>query len=62
MDPFSDNDEYLIRNKEEERDDEIISCWSGDEGDWFLDEGRRNFPHEGKDLYDMTEAIRQKTG
>ena len=25
-------------------------------GDWFLDEARRDFPNEGKDLYDMIEA------
>ena len=40
MDPFSDNDQYLVMNKEEEGDDEMISCWSGDNGDWFLEERR----------------------
>ena len=25
-------------------------------GDWILDEARRDFPNEGKDLYDMIEA------
>nr|POE89244.1 hypothetical protein CFP56_69698 [Quercus suber] len=44
-------------NKEEEGDDEMISCWNGDNDDWFLDEARRNFPNEGKDHYDMTEAM-----
>ena len=34
----------------------MINCWSGDDGDWFLDEARRNFPNKGRDLYDMTEA------
>ena len=29
MDPSSDNDQYLMMNKNEEGDDEIISCWSG---------------------------------
>ena len=56
VDLFSDDDQYLVMNKEEEGDDEMISCWSGDDGDWFLDEVRRDFPNEGKDLYDMTEA------
>ena len=61
MNTSSEDDQYLIRNKEEEGDDDMISCWSGDDGDRFLDEGRRNFPHEGKDLYDITKATRQKT-
>ena len=44
-------------SKEEERDDEMISCWSEDDGDWFLEEVRRDFPNEGKDLYDVTKAM-----
>ena len=35
----------------------MISCWSGDDGNQFLDEARRDFPNKGKDLYDMTEAV-----
>ena len=35
----------------------MISCWSGDDGDWFLDKARRNFPNKGRDLYDMTKAM-----
>ena len=57
VDPSSDNDQYLVTNKEEEGDDEMINCWSGDDSDQFLDEERRDFPNEGKDLYDMTEAM-----
>ena len=57
MDPSSDDDQYLMTNKEEEGDDEMISCWSGDDSDWFLDEARRDFPNEDKELYDMTETM-----
>ena len=57
IDLSSDDDQYLVMNKEEEGDDEMISCWSGDDGDQFLDEARKDFPNEGKDLYDMTEAM-----
>ena len=57
MDPFSNDNQYLMMNDEEEGDDEMISYWSGDDGNWFLDEVRRDFLNEGKDLYDMTEAI-----
>ena len=57
MDPFSNDDQYLMMNEEEEGDDEMISYWSGDDGNWFLDEVRRDFSNEGKDLYDMTEAM-----
>ena len=57
VDPSSDDDQYLVMNKEEEGDDEMISCWSEDDGDQFLDEAKRDFPNEGKDLYDMTEAM-----
>ena len=32
MDPFSNDDQYLVMNKKEEGDDEMISCWSGDDG------------------------------
>ena len=44
-------------NKEEEGDDEMISCWGRDDGDWFLDKARRDFPNEDEDLYDMTETM-----
>ena len=44
-------------NKEEGGDDEMISYWSGDDSDWFLDEMGRDFPNKSKDLYDMTEAM-----
>ena len=57
MDPFSNDNQYLMMNDEEEGDDEMISYWSGDDGNWFLDEVRRDFLNEGKDLYDMTEAM-----
>ena len=57
MDPFSNDDQYLVMNKKEEGDDEMISCWSGDDGNQFLDEAGRDFPNKGKDLYDMTEAV-----
>ena len=57
MDPFSNDNQYLMMNDEEEGDDEMISYWSGDDGNQFLDEVRRDFPNEGKDLYDMTEAM-----
>ena len=33
VDPSSDDDQYLVMNKEEEGDDEMISCWSEDDGD-----------------------------
>ena len=56
MDPCFDDDQYLIRN-EEGGDDEMINYWSGDDSDWFLSETRRDFPNEGKDLYNMTEAM-----
>ena len=35
----------------------MISCWSGDGSDWFLDEAGRDFPNKGKGLYDMTETM-----
>nr|POF00768.1 hypothetical protein CFP56_68296 [Quercus suber] len=57
MDPSSENDQYLMMNKEEEGDDEMISCWSGDDGNWFLNEARRDVHNECKDLYNMTEAM-----
>ena len=57
MDHFSDDDQYLVMNKEEEGDDEMISFWSGDDGDWFLNEARRDIPNEDKDLYDIIEAM-----
>ena len=55
-DPSFDDDQYLMMNKEEERDDEMISCWSGDYGDWFFVEVRRDFPNKGEDLY-ITKAM-----
>ena len=57
VDPSFDNDQYLMMNKEKEGDDEMISCQSGDDSDQFLDEARRDFPNEGKDLYDTIEAM-----
>ena len=60
MDPSSDNDQYLMLNQneeEEEGDDEMISNWSEDDGDWFFDEVGLDFPNEGEDLYDITKAI-----
>ena len=57
MDPSFDNNQYLVMNKEEEGDDEMISCQSGDDGDWFFDEVGRDFPNKGEDLYDITEAM-----
>ena len=57
MDPSFNDDQYLVMNKEEEGDDEMISCWSGDDGDRFLNEVGRDFPNKGKDLYDMTKAM-----
>ena len=34
-DPSFNNDQYLVltKNEEEEEDDEMISYWSGDDGD-----------------------------
>ena len=57
IDPSSNDNQYLMMNKNEEGDDEMISCWSGNDGDWFLDEVGRDLPNKGKDLYDMTKAI-----
>ena len=57
MDPSSDDNQHLVVSKEEERDDEMISCWCGDDGDWFFDEVGRAFPNKGEDLYDITEAM-----
>nr|POE92514.1 hypothetical protein CFP56_37958 [Quercus suber] len=57
MDPSSDNDQYLVMNKEEEGDDEIISCWSGDNSDWFFNEVGRDFPNKVEDLYDIIKAM-----
>ena len=35
MDPSFDNNQYLVltQNEEEEGDDEMITYWSGDDGD-----------------------------
>ena len=57
MDPSSDDDQYLVVNKEEEGDDEMISYWSGDDGDWFFNEVGRDFPNNGDDLYDITKVM-----
>ena len=57
MEPSSDNDQYLVMNKEEEGDDEMISCWSGDDDDWFFDKVGRDFPNKGEDQYDIIEAM-----
>ena len=57
MDHSFDDDQYLVMNKEEEGEDEMISCWSGDDGDWFFDEVGRDFPNKSEDLYDITEAV-----
>ena len=57
MDPSFDNDQCLMVNKEEEGDDEMISYQNGDDGDWFFDEVRRDFPNKGEDLYDIIEAM-----
>ena len=57
MDPSSDDDQYLVVNKEEEGDDEMISYWSGDDGDWFFNEVGRDFPNTGEDLYDITKVM-----
>ena len=57
MDLSFDDDQHLMVNKEEEGDDEIISCWSGDDGDWFFDEVGRDFPNKGEDLYDITKVM-----
>ena len=35
----------------------MISCWSGDDGDWFFDKVGRDFLNKGKDLYDIIEAM-----
>ena len=57
--PLSDNEQYpvLTQDEGEEGDDGVISCWSEDNGDWFLDEARRDFPNKGELLYDITDAI-----
>ena len=61
MDPSFDNDDqYLVptQNKEEEeRDDEVISYWSEDDGDQFFDEVGRDFLNEGEVLYDISKAM-----
>ena len=57
IDPSFDIDQYLVMNKDEDGDDEMISCWSQDDNDQFLNEVGRNFPNKDKDLYDMIEAM-----
>ena len=44
----------------EEGDDEMICCWSGDDGDWFFDKVGRDFPNKSKDLYNITDAMLKK--
>ena len=60
IDPPSDDDQYLVLTQDEGEggDDRVISYWSEDDGDWFLDKARRDFPNEGEILFDITEAIR----
>ena len=60
IDPPSDDDQYLVLTQDEGEggDDRVISYWGEDDGDWFLDEARRDFPNEGEILSDITEAIR----
>nr|POE84743.1 hypothetical protein CFP56_68870 [Quercus suber] len=57
MYPSSNNNQSFVMNKEEERDDEMISCSSRDDSDWFLDKARKDFPNKDEDLYDITEAL-----
>ena len=59
MDPSSDNDQYLVltQNEEEEGNDEVISYWSKDDGDWFFDKVGRDSSNKGEDLYDITKAM-----
>ena len=57
MDPSSDDNQFLVMNKEEEGDDKMIICWSGDDDDWFLDKVGRDFLNKGKDLHDITKAM-----
>jgi len=57
MDPSSNNDQYLVRNKEEGGDDKMNNCWTRDDGDWFLNKARKDFPNEGRDLCDMIKAM-----
>ena len=59
MNPSFDNDQYLVMNKEE-GDDEMVCCWSGDDGDWFFDKVGRDFPNKSKDLYNITDAMLKK--
>nr|POF05069.1 hypothetical protein CFP56_35630 [Quercus suber] len=61
IDPHSDDNQYLVLAQDEERekeeDDEVISYWSEDHGDWFFDEASSDFPNEGELLCDITEVI-----
>ena len=57
MDPSSNNDQHLMVNKEKEGDDEMISCWSGNDGNWIFDEVGRDFLNKGEDLYNITKAM-----
>ena len=59
MDHFPDKNQYLVltQNEEKEGDNEVINYWSEDDGDWFFDKVRRDFPNKGKDLNDITKAM-----
>ena len=60
MDPSFDDDQYLVLTQDEweEGDEGVISYWSEDDGDWFLDEPRGDFSNKGELLYDISESIR----
>nr|POF10252.1 hypothetical protein CFP56_49587 [Quercus suber] len=61
MDPSSNDDQYLVLTQDEEEEegnDEVISYWSEDDGDWFFNEVGRDFFNDGEFLYDITKAMR----
>ena len=60
IDPLSNDDQYLVLTQDEgeEGDDGVISYWSEDDGDQFLNKAGRDLPNEGELLYDKTKAIR----
>ena len=60
MDPSFDDDQYLVLTQDEweEGDEGVISYWSEDDGDWFLDEPGGDFSNKGELLYDISESIR----
>ena len=59
IDPLSNDDQYLVltQDEREEGDEGVISYWSEDDGDWFLDEPEGDFSNEGELLYDISESI-----